>query len=94
MATKTAALNMRIESKKKAEAEALYNALGLTLPQAVNMFISQSLIVGGIPFDVRLPGYNRETEEAFQEARDIASGKIKTRSYSSTEELFNDLDRE
>ena len=47
---------------------------------------------GGIPFDVRVPRYNKETEEAIQEARDIMSGKVQAKTYSSAEELFSELD--
>lgn len=92
MAQKTAVFNMRIEEQKKREAENLYKTLGMTLPQAVNMFISQSLLVGGLPFDARIPRYNAATEAAMQEARDISSGKIATKTYSSAEEMFEDLD--
>ena len=94
MAVKTANFNMRMEEKKKTDAEALYRTLGMTLPQAVNMFISQSLLVGGIPFDVRIPRFNQETEAAMKEAEDIAAGRIESKSYHSAEELFAELDEE
>ena len=38
------------------------------------------------------PNYNAETMAAIQEARDIASGKIQARSYSSTKEMIEELD--
>ena len=94
MAVKTANFNMRMEEQKKADAEALYRTLGMTLPQAVNMFISQSLLVGGIPFDVRIPRFNQETEAAMKEAEDIAAGRKKSGSYRSAGELFAELDAE
>lgn len=94
MAIKTTHFTMRIEEKKKADAEALFRTLGMTLPQAVNMFISQSLMVGGIPFDVRIPRFNQETEAAMQEAKDIANGKIEAKAYRSAGELFAELDAE
>jgi len=94
MATKTANLNMRIEDWKKADAEQLYQELGMTLPQAINIFISQSLLVGGLPFEVRLPRYSRETEAAMQEAKDIAAGKVQAKSYHSAAKLFEELDAE
>ncbi len=94
MATKTANFNMRMEKQKKADAEALYRTLGMTLPQAVNMFISQSLLVGGIPFDVRIPRFNQETEAALKEADDIAEGRVEAKAYHSVEELFAELDAE
>lgn len=92
MAIKTANLNMRLEAQKKTDAETLYKALGMTLPQAVNMFITQSLLVGGLPFDVKLPRYNKETEDAMQEARDIASGKVETKTYSSLSEFVKEME--
>ena len=61
---------------------------------AVNIFLHQSLMVGGLPFEMKQPGYNDETEAAMQEARDIASGKIPAKSYASARELFEELDRE
>ena len=94
MAVKAANFNMRMEKQKKADAEALYRTLGMTLPQAVNMFISQSLLVGGIPFDVRIPRFNQETEAAMKEAEDIAAGRIEAKSYRSAGELFAELDAE
>ncbi|CBK73289.1 RelB antitoxin [Butyrivibrio fibrisolvens 16/4] len=66
----------------------------MTLAEAVNIFFEKSLMEGGIPFDVRMPRYNKETEEAIQETRDIISGKISAKSYSSSKELFAELDEE
>lgn len=86
--------NMRINKQKKKELEYLYNSLGMSLPEAVNIFFEKSLLVGGIPFDVRLPRYNRETEDAMQEARDILSGKVEAKAYHSARELFDELDKE
>jgi len=67
---------------------------GITVTDAVNIFLRQSLMVGGLPFEMKQPGYNAETEVAMQEARDIASGKIPAKSYVSARELFEELDRE
>ena len=86
--------NMRMNRKKKAELTALYGKLGLTLPEAVNIFFENSLLVGGLPFNVRLPRYNHETEAAIQEAKDIIAGKVSAKSYSSAQELFEELDQE
>ena len=60
----------------------------------MKLIFEKSLMVGGIPFDVRTPGYNKETEEAIQEARNIISGKVEAKSYSSGGELFEELDKD
>ena len=86
--------NMRINSQKKIALESLFSSLGMTLPEAVNIFFENSLLVGGLPFNVRLPRYNQETEDAILEARGIMSGHITTKSYCSARELFDELDAE
>ena len=93
-AVKDTNFNMRMNKQKKNSLEDLYGSLGMTLAEAVNIFFEKSLMEGGIPFDVRMPRYNKETEEAISEARDIMSGKVKAKTYSSVEELFADLDKE
>lgn len=91
---KTANINMRIAPQQKAELEYLFGSLGMSIAQATNMFYARALLVGGLPFDVRMPEYNDETIEAMQEALDIEAGKIPAKRYHSAQELFdaNDAD--
>ena len=91
---KTASLNIRIDPETKAGAERLFSQFGITVTDAVNMFLHQSLIVGGLPFELKQPRYNAVTEAAMQEARDIMSGKIQAKSYSSLQEMLDELDSE
>ena len=91
---KTANLNIRIDPNIKSAAEELYESFGITITDAINMFLSQSLKLGGLPFELRQPRYNAETEAAIQEARDIMSGKIQAKTYSSFSEFLADLDAE
>ena len=51
-------------------------------------------MVGGLPFELRQPRYNAETEAAMQEARDIANGKVYAKAYTSLDEFYADLDNE
>lgn len=88
---KTANLNIRIEPDVKLNAEKLFATFGITLSDAVNIFLHKALMEGGLPFEMRQPRYNAETEAAMQEARDIASGKIKAKRYSSTAQLRKNL---
>ena len=93
-ATKTANFSMRIEPQKKATLELLYGGLGISLAEAVNIFFEKSLNVGGIPFDLRMENYDRETLEAMQEALDIEAGLVEAKHYSSVDELFADNEAE
>jgi DNA-damage-inducible protein J len=91
---KTANLNIRIDPKVKSAAEELFGSFGITVTDAVNIFLHQSLNVGGLPFSLRAPRYRPEAEAAMLEALDISGGKIPAKSYSSARELFAELDAE
>lgn len=53
MSTKTATISIRIEPEVKAEAEKIYNKIGISTSDAVNMFLRQTIIHKGLPFAVR-----------------------------------------
>ena len=91
---KTANLNIRIDPEIKASAEKLFASFGITITDAVNIFLHKSIMDGGLPFEVRQPRYNAETEAAMQEARAIIYGDIPAKSYGSARELFCALDME
>ena len=91
---RTADLHIRIDSETKIGAEQLFSTLGITITDAVIMFLRQSLLVGGLPFDLRQPSYNAETEAAMQEAKDIIAGKIKAKVYHSVAEMNADIDKD
>lgn len=82
---------MRVEPSVKSDAESIFGSFGLTLADAINVFLHKSIQVGGMPFELRQPRYNAETEAAMQEARDIMSGKIKAKSYNSVDEMLEDF---
>jgi len=91
---KTANINIRIEPEVKLSVDGIYSRFGLTVADAVKIFLHKSIMVGGLPFDLTLPQYNDETLAAMQEAREIASGKIKVKSYASVKEMIAELDSE
>lgn len=89
---KTANLNIRIDPETKFGAEQLFGSFGITVTDAVNMFLRQSLMVGGLPFELRQPRYNTETDAAIQEARNIMSGRVKAKAYNNVAEMNADID--
>lgn len=52
---KTATLNLRVNPVVKEEAETILRRLGIPMSTAVDMFLNQITLVGGLPFDVKLP---------------------------------------
>ncbi len=85
---------MRIDPTVKEESESIFKSLGLSLSDAINVFLHKSIQVGGIPFDVRQPRYNAQTEAAMNEARDIMNGKVQAKGYSSVAEMVADLEEQ
>ena len=91
---KTANINIRVDPEVKSTVDGIFSHFGITVADAVNIFLHKVIIVGGMPFDMTLPKYNEETLAAMQEAQDIASGKIKAKSYHSVKEMLAELDAE
>jgi DNA-damage-inducible protein J len=91
---KTASLNIRIDPETKHGAEQLFSQLGITITDAINIFLHQSLMAGGLPFELKVPRYNIQTEIAMKEAQEIIAGRIKTKTYKSAKELSEELDKE
>ena len=60
--------------------------LGLDLSSAINIFLRQCLIKGGLPFTVEDPHYNKKTLEALVEAKRI-SRDPNVPSYETMDEL-------
>ena len=52
---KTATLNLRINPELKKDAESVLGQLGIPMSTAIDMFLHQVVLVGGIPFTVTLP---------------------------------------
>jgi len=61
--------NIYVDVNIKDQAKEIFNQYGLSLSQAVNIFLTQSVLNRGLPFDVKIP--NDETLEAI---RDVETG--------------------
>lgn len=90
MAGNTTNISIRMDADLKAQADALFNELGMNLTTAFNIFVRQSLREGGIPFKVRLEQPNKETIAAMLEAEKIAKDPS-VKGYNDLDELFSEL---
>ena len=86
----TTNFSVRMDSDIKKQCEALYNELGMNLTTAINVFLRQSLRVGGLPFDVRVEQPNKGTIAAMLEAERISRDPSVKR-YSDVEEALKAL---
>ena len=91
--TKTSSLNIRLNPEIKKTAEIVYAQYGLSLTEAVTVFIHQSCNVGGLPFDLRPSRPNAESLAAIAEANRI-SRDVSVKGYRDMNALFEDLDND
>ena len=88
----TVNMSIRMDTELKKQAEAMLSDMGLNMTTAMNMFLRQVVRQGRIPFEIATDIPNAETVAAIKEMDDMLSGKITAKRYSSTKELFEDLE--
>ncbi len=82
----TTPTQIRVDSEIKKQACELFSSIGLDMSTAVNLFLYQCVLRGGLPFSVEKPKYNAETIAAMAEAMRISRDE-NAPSYNSPEEL-------
>ena len=71
-----AQVNFRIEDDLKAEADYIFNRIGLNMSAALTIFIRQVIDRRGIPFELKISDESLSSpERILQAARDYANGK-------------------
>jgi DNA-damage-inducible protein J len=81
-------IQFRTDEATKLECSALFNTLGLSMSDAINLFLRQSLLRGGLPFEVKVPRYNSVTIAALA---DMEQSKGKGIKGQDAETLLADL---
>ena len=87
----TVQTQIRIDSGVKKQANELFNELGLDMSGAVNIFLRQCILRGGLPFKVEVPQYSKELLSAADEAKRI-SRDPDVPGYTSMEDLKKALE--
>ena len=82
----TVPTQVRIDADIKKQATDLFNNLGLDMSGAVNLFLHQCVLKGGLPFRVEMPRYSQRTLDAMDEARRI-SRDPDVKGYTNMDEL-------
>ncbi len=89
--TNTTNLCIRIDPELKAQADALFNDLGMSLTTAITVFFRQAVRENRIPFTITRERPNKETAAAMQFAANKARDP-QAQGYEDPEALFRDLD--
>ena len=87
----TAPTQVRIDADIKKQASSLFKDLGLDMSTAVNLFLHQCVLRGGLPFTIEMPTYSGKTIAAMKEAKRISTDPD-VKSYSSMDELEKALE--
>ncbi len=88
----TVNMSIRMDTELKKQADAMFSDMGLNMTTAMNMFLRQVVRQGKIPFEIATDIPNADTLAAIKEMDDMLNGKIPAKRYTSTKELFEDLD--
>ena len=83
---KTTDVRCRIDEDLKDRATAVLNACGLSLSDAMRLFLRQVVTTQGLPFEVRVP--SEKTARAMAQAREIR------RQFDSIDDMLRDTDGE
>lgn len=60
--------NVYLDTEMKEKAKEIFKQYGMGLSDAFNIFLSQSVMERGIPFEIKIP--NNETVQAIKDARE------------------------
>lgn len=97
---RTATVFARVEPEIKEQAEQVLGQLGIPMSNAVGMFLRQVVLQRGIPFEMKLPAYEKPleydslTKEQFDTEiekgmKDIMAGRV-----HSVDEVAEEMKRE
>ena len=89
--TKTANINVRLYPELKVEAENVFAYHGLSLPDAITVFLNHACRVGGFPFELKGARWNDpESLAALTESKQIEADPAKSKGYRNVSELIAD----
>jgi DNA-damage-inducible protein J len=77
--------SVRINEEFYKEARDIFQKLGLSFGEAVNLFLAKVVMEKGIPFELKIP--SKEVEKRISNLEKNKNVKI----YNSSKELFDDL---
>ena len=84
----TTNVTIRMDKELKAQAESLFNTLGLSMSTAMGVFCRQAVRLGKIPFELAVDTPNAETMKAID---DVNNDRNMSKAYDDINELMRDL---
>lgn len=85
----TTMVHVRVDEQTKVEAAATLAAMGLSVSDAVRVFLRRIAVEKALPFPIRVP--NAETQAAMAEADEIT--RRRNARFAVAEDLLSDLEK-
>ncbi|OYT94131.1 MAG: type II toxin-antitoxin system antitoxin, RelB/DinJ family [Burkholderiales bacterium PBB3] len=82
-------LHIRVEDDIKEQANAALSAMGLSMSDAVRLFLRRVVIDQAFPLELKVP--NAETRAAMEESRAMMAAR--SARFASADEMFADLEK-
>ncbi len=89
MATHSSMLHIRVDDDTKEQATVALTAMGLSVSDAVRLFLRRVVIDQAFPLELKVP--NAETRAAMAEAEAIV--RARRARFTTATELFDDLEK-
>jgi len=82
----SAMIHARVDAETKSKAQSVLNELGMTLSEAISLYLRQIVFRKGIPFEVKIPNeLTMRTIEKSERGQELHEA-------SSVQEMFKELD--
>ena len=84
--SKTEFIRARVDENLKINIEKLFDSLGLTMTEAITLFLKQCELNQGLPFEIKVP--NAITVQAIEDSRN----GIGLNKFDNINDMFKELD--
>ena len=84
-------MTIRTDKEVKQQASEIFDALGMDMTTAVNVFLRQAIRYKGFPFELKVDIPNEETLEAIQEVQQMKNNHLMGKSYTDVDDMMKEL---
>jgi DNA-damage-inducible protein J len=84
-------LQLRVDDNVKKDASDLFSDLGLSLSDAVNVFLKKAVVEGGFPFEVKKTPFEMRMDEATREMKAYEKHPEDYTAYDSADVMIEDI---
>lgn len=85
---------VRINDDIKKEVTPILDDLGLSLSEAINVFLKQVIMTESIPFTIKKTKYSADMIEALKESEEMLKNPNNFKSFDNIDDLMKDLKKD